>query len=263
MTSCAGRYAPSAGKGSAGCTCCAAWTRWTGAVIVRERLLTDYRDRTGPFDVIGDVHGCRGELEALLGQLGYEIPGTRLAGRGRGAPAARTAVFLGDLVDRGPGLAGRAPAGDGHGRQRARPGRARQPRGQAGPALSGTNVSGQSRAGRDPGPAGRGAAEFRAQVSEFCRGLVSHLVLDGGQLVVAHAGLRRPTRAGRPRRVRSFALYGDTTGETDEFGLPSATRGPPTTGARPWCSTGTPRCRSRNGSTTRCAWTPGACSAVR
>ena len=35
------------------------------AVVVRERLLTDYRDRTGPFDVIGDVHGCRTELETL------------------------------------------------------------------------------------------------------------------------------------------------------------------------------------------------------
>src|SRR5258706_3584970 len=43
------------------------------AVVVRERLLTDYRDRTGPFDVIGDVHGCRTELEALLARLGYLV----------------------------------------------------------------------------------------------------------------------------------------------------------------------------------------------
>ncbi len=78
-----------------------------GAVIVRERLLTDYRDRTGPFDVIGDVHGCRAELEALLGQLGYEIS-RDAAGRAVDAvhPAARTAVFLGDLVDRGPDTPG-------------------------------------------------------------------------------------------------------------------------------------------------------------
>jgi len=77
------------------------------AVVVRERLLTDYRDRTGPFDVIGDVHGCRTELEALLARLGYRV--TRDAsGRSVDAnpPEGRTAVFLGDLVDRGPDSAG-------------------------------------------------------------------------------------------------------------------------------------------------------------
>ena len=57
------------------------------AMVVREKLLNDYRDRTGPFDVIGDVHGCRAELEALLGQLGYAL--TR--GRG-GAPRRRGAT---------------------------------------------------------------------------------------------------------------------------------------------------------------------------
>ena len=61
---------------------------------------------------------------------------------------------------------------------------------------------------------------FRADVAEFCHGLVSHLVLDGGRLVVAHAGLKEAYQGRASGRVRSFALYGDTTGETDEFGLP-------------------------------------------
>ena len=67
-----------------------------GAVVVRERLLSDYRDQTGPFDVIGDVHGCRTELEALLGQLGYTVTRDE-AGRAVDAvpPDSRTAVFLG------------------------------------------------------------------------------------------------------------------------------------------------------------------------
>ena len=43
------------------------------AVIVREKLLSDFRDAHGPFDVIGDVHGCREELEALLTELGYTV----------------------------------------------------------------------------------------------------------------------------------------------------------------------------------------------
>ena len=55
------------------------------AVVVRERLLTDYRDRTGPFDVLGDVHGCRAELEALLGRLGY-----RITGDAAGRPSTRS-----------------------------------------------------------------------------------------------------------------------------------------------------------------------------
>ena len=45
-------------------------------------------------------------------------------------------------------------------------------------------------------------------------------MLDGGRLVVAHAGLKEAYHGRASGRVRSFALYGDTTGETDEYGLP-------------------------------------------
>ena len=62
--------------------------------------------------------------------------------------------------------------------------------------------------------------EFRQEVEQFAEGLVSHLVLDGGGLVVAHAGLLAAYHGRASGRVRSFALYGDTTGETDEYGLP-------------------------------------------
>ena len=48
-------------------TCCAAPTRSTPPTIVRDQLFNDLRAScTGPFDVIGDVHGCRAELEHLL-----------------------------------------------------------------------------------------------------------------------------------------------------------------------------------------------------
>src|SRR5262249_49014154 len=62
--------------------------------------------------------------------------------------------------------------------------------------------------------------EFSGEVIEFLDGLVSHYVLDGGRLVVAHAGLREEMHGRASAAVRAFALYGDTTGETDEFGLP-------------------------------------------
>jgi protein phosphatase len=191
------------------------------AVVVRERLLTDYRDRTGPFDVIGDVHGCRTELEALLGRLGYRV--TRDAsGRAADAvpPEGRTAVFLGDLVDRGPDspgvlrlvmgmvAAGHALAVPGnHENKLVR-------------ALSGRNVQVSHGLAETLGQLAGEDEAFREDVAGFCHGLVSHLVLDGGRLVVAHAGLKEAYQGRASGRVRSFALYGDTTGETDEFGLP-------------------------------------------
>lgn len=49
---------------------------------------------TGPIDVVGDVHGEIDGLRQLLGHLGYDESGRH--------PERRRAVFLGDLIDRGP-----------------------------------------------------------------------------------------------------------------------------------------------------------------
>jgi protein phosphatase len=191
------------------------------AVIERRRLLTDYRDRIGPFDVIGDVHGCRAELEALLGRLGYQITRDE-AGRPGDAvpPAGRTAVFLGDLVDRGPDTPGvlrlvMGMVAAGH--ALAVPGNHEN---KLVRALAGKNVQVAHGLAETLSQLDGEDEAFRTQVAEFCRGLVSHLVLDGGRLVVAHAGLKEAYQGRASGRVRSFALYGDTTGETDEFGLP-------------------------------------------
>jgi protein phosphatase len=62
--------------------------------------------------------------------------------------------------------------------------------------------------------------EFRDEVREFLHALVSHVVLDDGRLVVAHAGMKQSYQGRSSGRVRDFALFGETTGETDEFGLP-------------------------------------------
>ena len=61
---------------------------------------------------------------------------------------------------------------------------------------------------------------FRQRVAEFLDGLISHYVLDDGGLVVAHAGMKPEYQGRASARVRDFCLYGETTGETDEFGLP-------------------------------------------
>ncbi len=191
------------------------------AVVVRERLLTDYRDRTGPFDVIGDVHGCRTELEALLGQLGYTVTRDE-AGRAADAvpPDGRTALFLGDLVNRGPDSPGvlrlvMGMVAAGH--ALAVPGNHEN---KLTRALSGRNVQVSHGLAETLSQLAGEDEVFRKDVAGFCHGLVSHLVLDGGRLVVAHAGLKEAYHGRASGRVRSFALYGDTTGETDEFGLP-------------------------------------------
>ena len=62
--------------------------------------------------------------------------------------------------------------------------------------------------------------EFRAEAARFIDGLIGHYVLDGGRLVVAHAGLIERYHGRASGRVREFCLYGQTTGETDEYGLP-------------------------------------------
>jgi protein phosphatase len=188
--------------------------------IERTPLWSNRKTETGPFDIIGDIHGCRDELEEVLDSLGY-VPD---AEAGRRHPDGRKVVFLGDLVDRGPdvvgvvtlvrrmvaaGVAFCVPGNHDVKLQRA---------------LGGANVQvshglADSLAQVEALPADERAA-WRESYVTFVDGLVSHLVLDGGRLVVAHAGMKAEYQGRTSGRVRSFALFGETTGETDEFGLP-------------------------------------------
>jgi len=183
--------------------------------IVREPLYNNRRHDTGPFDVIGDVHGCFDELVALLRTLGFEVDGVRAK-----HPEGRRALFLGDLVDRGPktpevlelvmnmvadGTALAVPGN--HDMKLLRRLRGKDVRLTHGLAESIAQLD-----ARTP--------EFRAAVAGFLDDLVSHYVLDEGRLVVAHAGMKQEMQGRGSGRVREFALYGETTGETDEYGLP-------------------------------------------
>ncbi|MDX2706451.1 polynucleotide kinase-phosphatase [Streptomyces sp. PA03-6a] len=184
------------------------------AEVVLERRYNDKRELTGPFDIIGDIHGCSSELETLLGKLGY-VDGVH--------PEGRTAVFVGDLVDRGPdspGVLRRVMGMVAAGSALCVPGNHENKLGrwlkgkkvQHTHGLAETIEQLEKEDEKDPA--------FREQVREFIEGLVSHYVLDGGKLVVCHAGLPEKYHGRTSGRVRSHALYGDTTGETDEFGLP-------------------------------------------
>ncbi|MET9582230.1 polynucleotide kinase-phosphatase [Streptomyces sp. NPDC006539] len=184
------------------------------AEVVLERRYNDLRHLTGPFDIIGDIHGCSSELESLLGKLGY-VDGAH--------PEGRTAVFVGDLVDRGPdspGVLRRVMSMVSTGNALCVPGNHEN---KLGRYLKGRKVQHTHGLAETIEQLDREDAKdpaFREQVREFIDGLVSHYVLDGGKLVVCHAGLPEKYHGRTSGRVRSHALYGDTTGETDEFGLP-------------------------------------------
>ena len=79
------------------------------ATIERVPLLVNLQYEHGPFDIIGDVHGCYDELVILLERLGYRLETSAGAdgetGFSASHPGGRNAVFVGDLVDRGPGVA--------------------------------------------------------------------------------------------------------------------------------------------------------------
>ncbi|HWL36833.1 MAG TPA: polynucleotide kinase-phosphatase [Frankiaceae bacterium] len=191
------------------------------ATVVFERLLNDFRHDSGPFDIVGDVHGCRAELESLLTELGYGLVRDP-EGRAVDAthPAGRRIVFVGDLVDRGPdtpGVLRLAMGMVGAGHAYAVPGNHEN---KLVRSLRGRDVQVTHGLAESLAQLSAETAEFRKEVEDFCYGLVSHLVLDEGRLVVAHAGLKQRLQGRASRRVRDFALYGETTGETDEFGLP-------------------------------------------
>ncbi|GLY52581.1 hypothetical protein Lesp01_62370 [Lentzea sp. NBRC 102530] len=181
----------------------------------------DLTHETGPFDVFGDVHGCRAELEELLAELGYEIQHDA-EGRATDAipPGTRKAVFVGDLVDRGPdtpgvlrlvmGMVANDHAFSVRGNHEEKLVR----------ALRGHNVTVRHGLEKSLDQLAQETPEFRREAEKFCDSLVPHYVLDGGNLVVAHAGLPERLHGRETGKARSFALYGDTTGEKDQYGLP-------------------------------------------
>jgi len=186
------------------------------AVIERQPLWNNRKQDHGPFDIVGDVHGCCDELEELLRLLGYVVDE---AGAWR-HPDGRRPVFLGDLVDRGPRIvdtlktvmamvrAGVALCVPGNHDIKLK----RRLEGRDVSVAHGLDLTLVELEQETP--------EFRQNVRDFIDSLVSHYVFDEGGLVVAHAGMKEEMQGRGSGKVRDFALFGETTGETDAFGLP-------------------------------------------
>ena len=205
-------------------------------VIERQKLWNNLRDVHGPFDIIGDVHGCANELETLLRVLDYrqieiEQAETNEQAKNEQAeaktltttwvhPLGRRAVFVGDLVDRGPCVVevldmvmnmcatGNAYCVPGNHDKKLLE------------KLNGKDVKVAHGLAETLAQIENESDEWKAKVKHFIDKMVSHYVFDDGKLVVAHAGMKAEMQGRGSGAVRSFALYGETTGETDEFGLP-------------------------------------------
>ena len=191
----------------------------SSVAITRQPLWNNLKHEHGPFDIIGDVHGCYEELAALFVQLGYQIE-SGPAGAKAIPPDGRRAIFVGDLVDRGPkipevlrlvmnmvedGTAFCVPGN--HDVKLIR-------------KLKGRDVQLTHGLADSIEQLDRETPEFKQAVVKFLDDLVSHYLFDDGKLVVAHAGMKEEMQGRGSGKVRDFALYGETTGETDEYGLP-------------------------------------------
>lgn len=187
-----------------------------------ERSPVDRREVHGPFDIIGDVHGCCDELEELLAKLGHDVSWTGDgASRTPQLDLKRRVIFVGDLVDRGP----RTPDVLRIAMQLASTGQGFTVNGNHDNKLmrwlSGKEVKASNGLQASIDQMAAESEAFRAKCLDFLDNLPTHLWLDGGDLVVAHAGIKEDM-IGREDsdRVKGFTLYGDTSGEKDEYGYP-------------------------------------------
>ncbi len=187
--------------------------------VERQPLWNNRRDVHCPFYIDGDVHGCLDELLELMAALGYEVD-RQDAAFSVVPPDGRKLIFVGDLVDRGPSTpdvlrlamtmvdAGQAFCVPGNHDMKLMK------------ALKGRDVQLTHGLAESLQQLEKEPAEFRTQALKFLDDLVSHYVFDDGKLVVAHAGMKESMQGRGSGKVRDFALYGETTGETDDFGLP-------------------------------------------
>ena len=161
------------------------------------------------YDIIGDVHGCLDALRRLCDALGYDQAFRH--------PQDRRLVFLGDLADRGPDSPGVLRL---VGRLVSR-GRARLTLGNHDDALL-RRLCGQ------PVDIGKGGLAdtlaqiearpdrktFKKAVAALLESAPLYLVLDGGALIVVHAGIEEEMIGKTDPETRRFVLNGDPIGKS-------------------------------------------------
>lgn len=189
----------------------------------RKPLAVNLRHLSGPFDIIGDVHGCFDELRQLLHQLGHTLTYEKAAW-GIDHPQKRKLIFVGDLADRGPKsvdtltfvmdltLAHKAYAIKGnHDDKLFR-------------YLKGNNIAAQHGLETTIVELEHQEKAFHQRLYHFLKNLPAHLVLDRGNLVVTHAAIHARYIGKEDPVIEQFCMYGPTTGKLDENGFPERLR---------------------------------------
>ncbi|GAE25320.1 diadenosine tetraphosphatase [Halalkalibacter wakoensis JCM 9140] len=170
-------------------------------------------------DIIGDIHGCHDELLSLMTKLGYkQTSGSYKHSEGR------KLAFVGDLTDRGPHSvevirtvanlvqekdAYYCPGNHCDKLYRYFLGR----KVQTTHGLETTVEELQQLPTRD-------YKKVRHQFMTLVEQSPLYQVLDEGKLVIAHAGIRSDLIGQTNKRVKTFVLYGDITGEKNADGTP-------------------------------------------
>jgi protein phosphatase len=186
---------------------------------VRKRVVVALPEDHGPFDIVGDVHGCLEELLELLAALGYAVNRQRKEFVVK-PPRGRKLAFLGDFVDRGPA----APAVLRLVMNMTRAGTAISVAGNRDlelvRLLRGRRAKITRGMTRTLNQLAKESAGFCEDAVGFLRTLPTHLLLDNGRLALAHAGLKEAMQGHDSAAARAFALHGELTGESDALGLP-------------------------------------------
>lgn len=171
----------------------------------------DRSEQTGPFDLIGDIHGCAVELRQLLDKLGYRETGGFYRHH-----AGRRVVYLGDLVNRGPASVEvvRLVAA------MLDNGAALNVRGNHCHYIygffkkyEGKDYNRSRKWLEDLSPAD--FDEFKNLYLKLIEPTPPYLILDGGQLVAAHAGIEAKMIGQQSRQIFEFCLYGENEPEPD------------------------------------------------
>lgn len=185
------------------------------AVIERKKPVFDLKDEHGPFDIIGDVHGCLAELEKLIRKLGYRENDGIYSRQDN-----RKLIFVGDIVDRGPDSLGVirlimklccqniAFMVLGNHDDRL----LRYLKGNAVEVKHGLETTAEEFRNV--------SAEEKQEIIRFLENTPTYYVLDGGNLLAVHAGIKESYVGKYTKKIREFCLYGLTTGEINEIGIP-------------------------------------------
>lgn len=172
------------------------------------------------YDIIGDIHGCYQELCQLIDALGYFWDANSILRHHE----KRKIVFLGDLTDRGPNSIAVIELVYELVKQKIAYYTLGNHCDKLYRYLIGRNV--QIAHGLETTVAElqllnkSDFIKIRNQFITLVKEAPLYLVLDNGKLIVAHAGIKRKWVGKNNKKIKTFVLYGDITGEKEKDGRP-------------------------------------------